>query len=179
MTPIQRGSQRGVVLPIVLVVMMVVTVVVITQVKRGTVDERLAGNWSRTMSRQAATESLVRYCEAFILRKDEVRKWCGVVPSENYPNTPAWNSNLPASDVVTFQQELLPPGATGAVCVVEDATSELGGTRYAQGPNPGSEGPRDPYLWKFRFTVLVTYQDTSLFGSVVHRTQSEVRFVII
>jgi hypothetical protein len=166
-------------LPIVLVVMMVVTAVIVVQVNRGTIDERLAGNWSRTMSRQASTESLVRYCESFILRKDEVRKWRGVVPSENYPNTPAWNSNLVVGDVVTFQQDLLPPGATGAVCVVEDATSELGGTRYAQGPNPGTEGPRDPYLWKYRFTVLVTYQDTSLFGSVVHRTQSEVRFVII
>jgi len=179
MARIQRRTQRGVVLPIVLVVLMVMTAVILTQVRRGAVDEKLAGNWSRTMSRQAATESMVRYCEAFILRKDEVRKWRGVVKSENYPNTPAWASNLPASDVVTFQQDLLPPGATSAVCVIEDATSELGGTRYAQGPNPGTDGPNDPYLWKFRFTVLVTYQDTSLFGSVVQRTQSEVRFVII
>jgi hypothetical protein len=179
MKGIQQARQRGVVLPIVLVVLMVMTAVILTQVRRGTVDEKLAGNWSRTMSRQAATESMVRYCEAFILRKDEVRKWRNVVPSQNFPNTPAWASNLPASDVVTFQADLLPPGATSAVCVVEDATDELGGTRYAQGPNPGTEGPHDPYLWKYRFTVLVTYQDTSLFGSVVHRTQSEVRFVII
>ena len=56
-------AQRGVILPIVLVVMMVVTTLVLTQVKRGTVDERLAGNWSRVVSGETAAESLLRMCE--------------------------------------------------------------------------------------------------------------------
>lgn len=181
--PRQLRQQRGVVLPIVLVVMMVVTMLIVTQVRRGTVDERLASNWNRAISQQAATESLLRYCEARILRSDEVRLWRDVVRSEDYrdpPNGPgaAWR-NAPSSDVLPLAANILPPGATSGFCVVENATEELGGNTFQESSNAGSDGIRDPYLWKYRFTLVLVFQDASAFGSVTQRTQSEVRFVVI
>jgi Tfp pilus assembly protein PilX len=176
------GRQAGVVLPIVLVVMMVVTTLVLTQVRRGTVDERLAGNWSRAISGQTAAESLVRYCEArlFANNNDEARKWKQYANrpiSENFVGTPAWDSNLNANQIITVEANLLPVGATAATCVVEDATSELQGGVYQLDQNPGA-GISDPYLWKYRITATVIFADATLFGNVTYRAQSEVRFLI-
>lgn len=174
--------ESGVVLPIVLVVMMVVTMLVVTQVRRGTVDERLAGNWSRAISGQTAAESLVRYCEAHLFANEfaEARAWKNKVPSEFHTNLnqAAWASGLPATDRITFTADILPPGATGT-CIVEDASSELAGSIYqAVSGTPGGAGITDPYLWKYRITVLLTLPDPTAFGSVVYRAQSEVRFLI-
>lgn len=176
----QLRNQRGVVLPIVLVVMMVVTMLIVTQVRRGTVDERLASNWNRMISQQTAAESLLRYCEARILRSDEVRLWQNVVRSESYTDLtgPAWR-NVAAGDVLPLAANILPMGATGGFCVVENATEELGGNTFQESTNAGSDGIRDPYLWKYRFTLVVVFPDASAFGSVTQRTQSEVRFVVI
>ncbi|HQR24665.1 MAG TPA: hypothetical protein PK163_07740, partial [Steroidobacteraceae bacterium] len=59
-----------------------------------------------------------------------------------------------------------------------NATTELGGNTYQESARAGSDGIRDPYLWKYRFTIAVTFPDSTLFGSVTQRTQSEVRFVV-
>ncbi len=183
----QSLRQNGIVLPIVLVVMMVVTMLVVTQVRRGTVDERLAANWSRAISGQTAAESLVRYCEAELFRTQAgipykaARDWKlspNTARSENFQATAAWASNLAANQYITIQPDLLPPGATAAICVVEDATNELLGGRHQGGPNPGTTGINDPYLWKFRLTVVVTFTDSTAFGNVIYRAQSEVRFLV-
>lgn len=171
-------QQRGVVLPIVLVVMMVVTMLIVTQVRRGTVDERLAGNWSRVISQQNAAESLLRYCEARILQASEVRLWQDVVRTETYAPAAAWRV-VPPADVLPLAANILPQGATGGFCVVENATEELGGNTFQESSNSGSDGIRDPYLWKYRFTIVVTFPDASSFGSVNQQMQSEVRFVVI
>jgi Tfp pilus assembly protein PilX len=175
--------QAGVVLPIVLVVMMVVTTLVLTQVRRGTVDERLAGNWSRAITGQTAAESMVRYCEArlFANNNEEARKWKQFANrpiSENFVGTPAWASNLNANQIITIQADLLPAGATAATCVVEDATSELQGGIYQENNTPGA-GVSDPYLWKYRITATVIFADATLFGNVTYMAQSEVRFLIV
>ena len=83
-------ASRGVVLPIVLVVLVVMTTLVITQVKRATVDERLAGNTSRTIAGEAMAQSLLRYCEAELQR--EPRLWDGVVMSTDFTASPAHRS---------------------------------------------------------------------------------------
>jgi hypothetical protein len=175
-------SQVGVVLPVVLVVMMVVTTLVVTQVRRGTVDERLAGNWSRAISGQTAAESLVRYCEARLAARnyEEARRWKrdpNFPRSEDFVGTPVWASNLAANRYITIAANLLPPGATAATCVVEDATSELLGSVYQQDQNPGAS-INDPYLWKYRVTATVVFADASLFGNVTYMAQSEIRFLI-
>ena len=71
------SRQSGIVLPVVLVVLVVVTTLVLTQVRRGTVDERLAGNWSRSISGETGAESTLRWCEMELQR--EPRLWDGVI----------------------------------------------------------------------------------------------------
>lgn len=183
LSAVVRFRQRGVVLPIVLVVMMVVTMLVVTQVRRGTVDERLAGNWSRAISGQTAAESLVRYCEAHLFANQfaEARGWKNRVPSENYTNLnqSAWSAGIPLTDRITFAADILPQQGATATCIVEDATSELVGSIFQQvSGTPGGAGITDPYLWKYRITVLLTLPDATAFGNVVYRAQSEIRFLI-
>jgi Tfp pilus assembly protein PilX len=172
-----RHTQRGVVLPIVLIVMMVVTMLIVTQVRRGTVDERLAGNWSRAISGQTAAESVLRWCEAVVLNT-ESRLWDGVLPSENFVATPAWRSNIQANLIKTVPANDLPTGATVATCIIEDATNELGGDQFQGNTDMGTAGIRDRYLRKFRFTTAVTFADATAFGNVTYRSQSEVRNLI-
>ena len=171
------GKERGVILPIVLVVMMIVTTLVITQVKRGTVDERLAGNWSRVISGQTAAESVLRWCEAVVLNQ-ESRLWDNVLPSQQFQATPAWQNNINPNLIKTVPANDLPPGATAATCIIEDATTELGGDQYQGSNDLGTAGIRDRYLRKFRFTTAVTFAEATAFGNVVYRSQSEVRNLI-
>ena len=122
--PIQQ-RQRGVILPIVLVVMMVVTTLVITHVRRGIVDERLASNWSSSISRQTATESVLRLCELRVLTVER-HAWDTPLPSTqfNINGVPAWRSNVAANLKKTVPQADLPPGVS-AECIIENATNEL------------------------------------------------------
>jgi len=183
MTPSSTSAkQRGVVLPIVLVVMMVVTMLVVTQVRRGTVDERLAANWGRAVSGQTTAESLLRYCEAQLFANQfaQARNWkrsANVLKSENFPATAAWASGPAANQYIELQQDILPLNATGK-CVVEDATIELVGSNFQERPPGGTVGINDPYLWKYRLTLLLTLPDSTGFGSVIYRAQSEVRFLV-
>ncbi len=169
---------RGVVLPVVLVVMMVVTMLVVTQIRRGTVDERLASNWARAIEGQTVAESLLRYCEADLLaeRGAEAKNRRGKLLTENYKPAPAWRTgNLPPDGVVTFAADVLPPGAT-AQCVVEDATSDLLPSNNQT--RSGGAGPAIAELLKYRITVSLTMPDANLFGNSVYTVQSELRFGI-
>jgi len=172
-------AQRGVVLPIVLVVLMVVTMLVITQVRRGTVDERLAGNWSRATSGQAAAESLLRYCEAEVFSTEEkLVDWqTNAAKSETFAAIPAWKSGLaPADTKIQIGANLLPAQATGAVCVVENADIELGMVENQRNNSEGLSGGAERGLHKLRFTMSVTFADSTAFGSVSYSAQSEVRY---
>lgn len=173
------ASQRGVVLPIVLVVLMVVTMLVVTQVRRGAVDERLAGNWNRSLSGHGAAEALLRYCEAYVLAQpdDQLRVWHrDARKSNDFAPLPVWRSSaLTAADYITVANDLLPPNATAARCVVENADAELADFNEQQNNMMGVSGMRDRNAWKFRFTMIVTYADSTPFGSVTYMAQSEVR----
>ena len=174
--------QRGVILPIVLVVMMIVTTLVITQVKRGTVDERLAGNWSRVISGETAAESLLRLCEHATINVDwKYAKWW--YPSTYFSitlNTPAWKVPLAQLDPtkVKIFTDTLPQGATG-YCVIEDATSELGTVQNFTGENEQNQqqgAGKNANLMKHRFTTAVTFADGTAFGGVKYLSQSEIRW---
>ena len=86
----------------------------ITQVRRGTVDERLAGNWSRVISGQTAAESVLRWCEAIVLNQ-ESRLWDNVLPSTQFDATPAWRTNIDANLIKTVPANDRPAGATSAM----------------------------------------------------------------
>jgi Tfp pilus assembly protein PilX len=179
--PIAR-SQKGVILPIVLVVMMVVTTLVLTQVKRGTVDERLAGNWSRLVSGETAAESLLRLCEHVVLNVERDR-WDNQYLSTYFQNTPAWKTPLAQLDPAkykTFTANVLPAGASGGTCIIENATSELNAI-MDQGSDTEHSGTAgsgmNPNLRKYRFTTAVTFNDGTAFGGVTYRSLSEIRWM--
>lgn len=174
--------QRGVILPIVLVVMMVVTTLVITQVRRATVDERLAGNWSRLVSGETAAESMLRLCEHVVINVERDR-WDGKYQSTDFVNSPAWQvptAQLDPTKIKTLTQDILPPGATGGRCIIENATSELlaienQGSDYDHSGTAGSG--RNSNLRKYRFTSAVTFAEATAFGGVTYYSQSEVRWM--
>ena len=177
-SPIQ--ASRGVVLPIVLVVMVVMTMLVITQVRRATVDERLAGNTSRTIAGEAMAQSLLRYCEAELQR--DPRLWDGVVMSTAFTATPAHRSGVWAqtADVMTMDATLTPAGAqaNGAQCIIEDATSELGCTTTQTRTNMGEGGCLNQYFRKYRITSRVITNDSTAFLTRSYLSQSELRLSI-
>ncbi len=179
--PIQQ-RQRGVVLPIVLVVMMVVTTLVITQVRRGIVDERLASNWSSSISRQTATESVLRLCELRVLTVER-HAWDTPLPSDqfNISGVPAWNSNVTANLKKTVPQADLPAiGASSAECIIENATNELTPDVNLASSNEQNRGRSgiEPNLRKYRFTAVLTFPDSTAIGAVTYRSQSEIRWMI-
>jgi Tfp pilus assembly protein PilX len=174
-------AQHGVILPIVLVVLMIVTTLVVTQVRRGTVDERLAGNWSRLVSGETASESLLRLCEHVVINVEyKHADWW--LPSTNYANTPIWQvpfNTIDPARVKVFTNSL-PAGATSGHCLIENATSELIELRDQGGDSEQSQqagSGRNPYLRKHRFTSVVTFADGTAFGGVTYRSQSEIRWV--
>ena len=181
-TPAFSRKQSGVILPIVLVVMMVVTTLVLTQVKRGTVDERLAGNWSRVVSGETAAESLLRLCEHVVVNVERDR-WDTKYQSTDFTNTPAWKTPTAQLDplkIKTVTPNMLPAGATGGICIIENATSELNAIQYqgSSSEQSGSAGSgMNANLRKYRFTTAVTFADGTAFGGVTYHSQSEVRWM--
>ena len=177
--------QRGVILPIVLVVMMVVTTLVITQVRRATVDERLAGNWSRLVSGETASESMLRLCEHVVINVERDR-WDSKYQSTDFVNTPAWQVPLAQLDPTMIKVltqdilDILPTRATAGRCIIENATSELlavqdQGSDYEHSGTAGSG--RNSNLRKYRFTSAVTFAEATAFGGVTYYSQSEVRWM--
>ena len=175
-----RQRQRGVILPIVLVVMMVVTTLVITHVRRGIVDERLASNWSNSISSQTATESVLRLCELRVLTVER-HAWDTPLPSTqfNISGVPAWRSNVTANLKKTVPAADLPPNVT-AECIIENATEELTPDLNLASSNEQNRGRSgiEPNLRKYRFTAVMTFPDSTAFGAVTYRSQSEIRWMI-
>ena len=172
------SRQSGIVLPVVLVVLVVVTTLVLTQVRRGTVDERLAGNWSRSISGETSAESTLRWCEMELQR--EPRLWDGVIRAADFTATPAWRTNTwnQAASILTIDANLRPPGSTAAACIIEDATEELGCNTTQTQDAMGGAGCRSPYFRKYRITSQVIFPDATAFGNVTYRSQSEVRLTV-
>jgi hypothetical protein len=175
---IRNVHQSGIVLPVVLVVLVVVTTLVLTQVRRGTVDERLAANWSRVISGETAAESTLRWCEMEV--RGEPRFYDLVVLAADHVATPSWRSNLwnQPDSILTIDANLRPPGATSAACIVENATEELGCNSTQGQDDMGGTGCRSPYFRKYRITAQVIFPDATALGNVVYRSQSEVRLTI-
>ena len=176
-----RQRQRGVILPIVLVVMMVVTTLVITHVRRGIVDERLASNWSNSISSQTATESVLRLCELRVLTFER-HAWDTPLPSAqfNINGVPAWASNVAANLKKTIPPADLPAGVSAAECIIENATDELAPVGDLASNNEQNRGRSglEPNLRKYRFTAVLTFPDSTAFGAVTYRSQSEIRWMI-
>jgi Tfp pilus assembly protein PilX len=160
-TPARR--MIGVVLPIVLVILTVLTGLVVTQVRRNTVDERMAGNARETVQ---LVQSVLRWCEA---RMTLNPRETVTVPRSEATTLPAWrdaNNWLDANslDFTGVTNELLGVTLADAGCVIEEATCELAPPISDTGQVTTGCNGIDPRWRKFRITARVSTPAADLVG---------------
>jgi hypothetical protein len=117
-----RVRMMGVVLPVVLVILTVLTALVVMQVRRATVDERLAGYTREAIMLDSATQTVLRWCEWRVTTAP-----LETVIATSVPGKAAWldSDNWKDAASLNFTGVNL-PGVTGdPICVIEDATCEL------------------------------------------------------
>lgn len=169
---------RGVVLPIVLVVLTVLTGLVVTQIRRGVIEERMALNNLESVQMDNASQTVLRWCEARLTARplDTVR----VLP--NAPTVaPVWDAASAAWGTAGQRLIFNVPGALPGIdgnpaCVIEDATCELSPSISETGQNHGGCRGIDSRWRKFRITARVTVPAPDLVaGSRQMFSQSELR----
>jgi len=178
----------GVVLPVVLVVLTILTGLVVTQIRRGAVDERLAANTRESVQLDSSVQTVLRWCEARITLAPQ--RTATVTPG-TAATAPAWartsaNWN-PGPTSLDFQGGvgLLPGLSADPVCVIENATCELtppisptGQTLQSNALCPGG-GELDPRWRKFRVTARVATPAPDMIGGERFTfAQSELRLFI-
>lgn len=153
---IARTSSRrmiGVVLPVVLVILTVLTGLVVTQVKRGTTDERLAANARETVMLDSAVQTALRWCEWRVIDRP-----FNTVTAAGTATVPAWRvaANWNDANSLNFTGTALLANINGdPACVVEDATCELQPPISPTGMNAGGCNGIDSRWRKFRITARV------------------------
>ena len=67
-----------------------------------------------------------------------------------------------------------------AECIIENATNELTPDVNLASSNEQNRGRSgiEPNLRKYRFTAVLTFPDSTAFGAVTYRSQSEIRWMI-
>ncbi len=88
---VRRHRMMGVVLPVVLVVLTVLTGLVVTQIRRGAVDERLAANTRESVQLDSSVQTVLRWCEAAITLAPQT---IATVAPATSATAPAWDKNL-------------------------------------------------------------------------------------
>lgn len=191
-TPLRR--MLGVVLPMVLVVLTVLTGLVVTQIRRGTIDERLAANTRESVQMDSAVQTVLRWCEfAVTVAPQNV---VAFNPDPNpMANPPLWDrlsaNWAPASAANRLKFSGSPTalglpniaGAQAPSCVIENATCELAQPISPTGQSGGNpacpgNGDLDPRWRKFRITARVETPAPDLGGSRQMFSQSELRLFI-
>ena len=176
---------RGVVLPIVLVILTVLTGLVVTQIRRSTVDERLAANTRETVVLDNAVQTALRWCEAQVIAapNDTVTIPVNVTAPGVPPWTPTsaiWNND--AQSLNFSNSNLLPGSPTDPTCIIEDATCELLPPISPTGQSGGGCNGIDERWRKFRITARVQSNAADLVGALNATrsmfAQSELRLYI-
>lgn len=154
-----RRRSAGVVLPIVLVILVILTALVVTQVRRTTVDQRMAANAQESIALEAAAKAVLGWCEVELQRAN--RGTAGV----NMPRSmvaPPSAAAAPWRSAANWAASSYTPAVTGtpllsnipfAQCLIEEATDELeGGVSNTSNLAPSSTDCR----WKkYRTTAQV------------------------
>jgi hypothetical protein len=160
---IPQSLQQGIVLPIVLVMMVILTSLVISQVRRGTVDQRLAVNSRDYAFAEAALQTVLRRCEAELLEVGDAAAPAVGNPAWRDPNEWATKTlELDSDDAVAF------PAVENYGCLLENATDEM---PPAITSSNLSDESRNEDMRKYRITARVVLRT----GQQVH-LQSELRF---
>lgn len=172
-----RRRMLGVVLPIVLVILTVLTGLVVTQIRRSTVDERLAANARETVMLDDAVQTVLRWCEARIISAPRDTR---TVPAPTGA-TPAWRTaaNWNDANSLNFTGVTTLAGVdANPSCIIEDATCELAPPISPTGQNYGGCNGIDDRWRKFRITAQVTMPAPDLGGTRAMFAQSELRVYI-
>lgn len=159
--PPLRAQVAGVALPIALVLLFIVTGLVATQVRRGVVDQRLAGNTRESVALDSAAQSVLRWCEAWLAVStgDSTVPPPVTIPAARLGGSPpagaAWLVAENWADATTngFTGAPLPGGVVYARCLIENATEELNGA--ISDTNQLGNKARDERFVKFRTTAQV------------------------
>ena len=159
--PTPRPRAAGAALPIALVLLFIVTGLVATQVRRGIVDQRLAGNTRESVSLDGAAQLLLRYCEKRLVLStyDPTQPPPVTIPAARLGGSPpavaAWLVAANWADASTneFTGAPLPGGIVYARCLIENATEELNGA--ISDTNQLGNKARDERFVKFRTTAQV------------------------
>jgi hypothetical protein len=178
----------GVVLPVVLVVLTILTGLVVTQIRRGAVDERLAANTRESVQLDNSVQTVLRWCEARITLAPQTT---ATVTPGTAATAPAWartsaNWTTTANNLdFSGGANLLPGLNADPSCVIENATCELvppiSPTGQVATSNPAcvGAGELDPRWRKFRITARVaTPAPDMIGGNRFTFAQSELRLFI-
>ncbi|MEO8186268.1 MAG: hypothetical protein ABI580_02760 [Burkholderiaceae bacterium] len=185
---VQAHRMMGVVLPVVLVVLTILTGLVVTQIRRGAVDERLASNTRESVQLDSSVQTVLRWCEARITLAPQTT---GTVTPGTSLTVPAWAKTSanwnPGVTSLDFSggANLLPGLNADPSCVIENATCELyppiSPTGQVAASNPAciGAGELDPRWRKFRITARVaTLAPDMIGGNRFTFAQSELRLFI-
>lgn len=169
-----RPRMIGVVLPVVLVILTVLTGLIVTQVRRGTTDERLAANARESVLLDGAVQTYLRICEDAIMRTP-----FNIVNVAGNPTTPAWRiaGNWADASSLNVTGITLVTGMSGdPTCIVEDATCDLQPPISPTGMNASGCNGIDARWRKFRITARIRIDAPDLPGGVREMmSQSELR----
>lgn len=169
-----RQRMLGVVLPVVLVILTVLTGLVVTQVRRGTTDERLAANARESVLLDGAVQTYLRICEDAVMRTP-----FNIVNVAGNAATPAWRiaGNWADANSLNVTGINLVTGMNGdPTCIVEDATCELQPPISPTGMNASGCNGIDARWRKFRITARIRIDAPDLPGGVREMmSQSELR----
>jgi hypothetical protein len=152
--------QKGVVLPVVLVILVILTALVVTQVRRTTIDQRMAVNAQESVALESAAKAVLGWCEVEIQKSN---RGVGNTPRSMVAPLPplpaAWldpanwaaSSYTPANDMGPALPLL--GRISFAQCLIEEATDELEGN-VSNNDDRGTGG-RDCRWRKYRTTAQV------------------------
>lgn len=184
LAPAQR--MMGVVLPVVLVVLTVLTGLVVTQIRRGAVDERLAANTRESVQLDNSVQTVLRWCEARITLAPQNTAMVTAPTTAVYPPWGPLSANwTTTANNLDFSggANLLPGLNADPSCVIENATCELAPPISPTGQVTASicagNGDLDPRWRKFRITARVaTPAPDMIGGNRFTFAQSELRLFI-
>ncbi len=152
------SAQRGLVLPVVLLLLVLITMVVAAQLRRGIIDERLAGSLRTHAVADSAVQTVLRWCE---LRVGAAPNETNAIlaPARVAGAVPPWReaANWDPGNNRTFRiTGVTVTGASDFACLIERADDELVSSISDTG---FSIDPGDRERWqKFRITARVLRQ---------------------
>lgn len=171
---------NGVVLPVVLVILVIITALVVTQVRRTTVDQRMAANAQESIALEAAAKAVLGWCEVEVQRSN--RGLVGVVTAPRSMQAPPATATAAWRTAANWASSSYTPAAGGpllgtislAQCLIEEATDELEGG--ISNDNDRGTGGRDCRWRKYRTTAQVQLPAPDLPGGIrAYFVQGEMR----